>query len=315
MPSSISSFRRNLFVALGTALLFSLVFVAASEILVRNKIVPRHPFYKYIDVFLHSPNPNAIFGDSHFAYGIAGLNDFTNVAYPGNNFRSIAEKIQLYFAERKPGRIILQAGVHHFSQNFLFRRPNESRSIADDLRPQNTFRFVMFHNQHRPHLFDYWEIYLDGREFDPTTQFVTEENRKNEPNYLDVAPRIRRIASSRISRILMPVQEFQDTSIARLYEKIVNDLKERGADVCLVTLPVVAELRAEMKRNSVFQKTTAYFRALAASSNVRYRNYLFTEFPGHYFSDPHHLNIIGARAVSPLIERDCFGGPLTQSLR
>jgi hypothetical protein len=315
MPSSIFSFKRHLYVALGTAILSSVLFVAASEALVRNKIVPRHPFYKYIDVFRNSPNPNAIFGDSHFAYGIAGLNGFTNVAYPGNNFRSISEKVRLYFADRQPGRVILQAGVHHFSQNFLFRRPNESRSIADDLRPQSAFKFMMFHNQHRPHLFDYWEIYLDGREFDPTTQFVTEENRENEPNYLDVAPRIRRIASSRISRILMPVEAFQDTSIARLYEKTITDLKQRGAQICLVTLPVVVELRSEMKRNPVFEKTTAYFRDLAERSRVRYRNYLFTEFPGHYFSDPHHLNIIGARAVSPQIEQDCFGSPSPDPIR
>jgi hypothetical protein len=312
MPLYIFNFKRHLYVALGTVVLCSVVFVAASEALVRNKIVPHHPFYKYIDVFRNSTNPNTIFGDSHLAFGIAGLNNFSNLAYPGNNYRAISEKVRLYFADREPGRVILQAGVHHFSQNFLFRRPNESRSIADDLGPQSTFRFRMFHNQHRPHLFDYWKIYLNGREFEPKTHFVTEENRKNEPNYMDVAPRIRRIASSRISRIMQPVQEFQNTSIARLYQQTINDLRQRGAEICLVTLPVAAELRSEMRRNPLFEKTTAYFHQLAERNQVQYRNYLFTEFPGNYFSDPHHLNISGARVVSHRIERDCFGDPMTQ---
>lgn len=310
-----SSFNRHLGVALITVVLCSLVFIAASEALVRNKIVPRHPFYKYLEVFQNSTSPNAVFGDSHFAYGVAGLSDFTNLAYPGNNFDSISEKVRLYFADKKPGQVILQAGVHHFSQNFLFLRPHESRSIADDLGSRNPLEFRMFHNQHRPHLFNYWSLYLHGRPFVPKTHFVTDENRQNEPNYLNVDRQIRRVASSRISRILRPINGFEKTAIARLYEKTIRDLRRRGADVCLVTLPVVAELRSEMKRIPVVGEATAFFGALAKRNGARYRNYLFTEFPGEYFSDPHHLNIVGARSVSPIIARDCFGrqNPLTGS--
>lgn len=292
---------------LGLAAFGSLAFLGASEVLVRSKVVPYHPFYKYLEVFKTSENPNAIFGDSHFAYGIAGLNDFVNLAYPGNNFEAIAEKVELYFSDKRPGRIILQAGVHHFSQNFLFRRPGESRSIADDLRGDDSLKLHLFHNQHRSHLFSYWDMFLDGRKFAPKTKFVVEAGRIDEPNYMEVNKRIRRIASARIARVLQPVASFRSTPIARLYEKIIRSVRQNGGEVCLVTLPVVDELRAAMNRNPLFAEAATYFSEIADRTGAKYRNYLFTRFDGNYFSDPHHLNIEGALFLSAKVERDCFG--------
>ena len=301
--------------AVGIALVVSVLFLVATESLIRSKIVPYHPFYRSLELFKNAQSPNAIFGDSHFAYGVVGLDGFVNLAYPGNNFDAIVEKIRLYFSDKPPGRIILQAGVHHFSQNFLFRRPNESRSIKEDLKPRRFTDLFVVHNQHRSHLFGYWDVYLSGREFTPKTQFVTEELRANEPNYLDVPAETRRVASARIARILQPVPTFRQTHVAKLYEDVVKFLKERGGDVCLVTLPVVAELRNEIHATPLFTKVTNYFGEIAAKYGATYRNFLITPMDENFFSDPHHLNITGARAVSSQVAKSCFGtasAPRTQ---
>jgi len=293
----------------GIALFVSVLFLATTEALIRSKIVPNHPFYRYLELFKNAQTPNAIFGDSHFAYGIIGLDGFVNLAYPGNNFEAIVEKVRLYFSDKPPGRIILQAGVHHFSQNFLFRRPNESRSIKEDLKPRRFTDLFLLHNQHRNHLFGYWEVYLSGREFTPKTQFVTEELRGNEPNYMEIPAETRRVASARIARILQPVSTFRETHVARLYEDVVKFLKQHGGDVCLVTLPVVVELRNEIGATPLFANVTKYFEEIAAKHRATYRNFLTTPMDENYFSDPHHLNITGARAVSSQVAQSCFGKP------
>jgi hypothetical protein len=306
MHSSTSSFRRNLIVSVGATLVACAIFVTATEMLVRARVMPRHNLYKYIDLFKSSPVESAIFGDSHFAYGLTGLTNFVNVAYQGNNFASIAEKVHLYFHRRQPVRVILQAGVHHFSHDFLTWKERKRDSFEELLKGYPVGYPLMLTPEHRKEVFKYWQIYLSGREFTPADNFMPDGSRLNNRDYSQVPETVRLAAAQRTALILQPAPGFRRSETAELYGQTVDFLKAKGATVCLLTLPVFSLLRHEIKDDRQYAEAIAYFEQLAGSRGLRYVNLLLRDLPDDDFSDPHHLNAKGARRVSAMVEQACF---------
>jgi hypothetical protein len=280
-------------------------FAAATEWLIREKIVPYHSYYKYRDLFRDSRAVNAIFGDSHAANGLTGLDGFVNLAYSGENFQSIAGKVRLYFADKQPGRVILQAGFHHFSRNFLDFRPNETKLFRDFLAGRVSLLRIL-EPVHAKELMNYWKVFLDKGRFTPKETFMPDGSRLSQAVYTDRPARQRRAAEARTIRILEPIAGFRDTSTAREYQRIIDELRRRGGEICLVSFPAADTLRRGIIEGARFRAVRKYFTALARRDGVRYVNLLDRALPLEFFADPHHVNARGARVISRRVATECF---------
>ena len=282
-------------------------FVASSEAIIRVKVVPVHNDYKYRELFLSSQSPNAIFGDSHAAYSLIGLEDFVNLAYPGNSFMSISGRVRLYFENRKPQKVILQAGSHHFSRDFLNWRPDDIENFRILLEGRSPYPLKLLESAHRHEVFDYWAIFLQGERFAPNKQIMPDGAFLESGRFSSIPSEERRARTARTLRILEPVPGFEATSVAREYADIIGFLKDRGAQVCLVTFPVVGMLRVGVAESAAYQRAMRFFEDLGRAKGVRHLNLSAWELPDEYFADPHHLNAIGGRAVSGDVLKECFG--------
>lgn len=311
MAASLSISSSKTFVVAFAAVVGTMLvgFGVASEWLVRTHVIPSHNEYRYAALFQKSSASNAIFGDSHAAYGLTGIDSFVNVAHGGNNFRTISGKVRLYFAERKPGKVILQAGAHHFSRDFTRWRDDETPEFESFLRGYAAYYPRALIPLHRKELLNYWSTYWRGRSFTPLQQFMPDGSQLSMTAlYTDTPLPIRRSASVRSARILEPVEKFESSETAREYREIIAFLQERGGTVCLVTLPVATLLRREFQHLERFAAAQHFFSQLAQAANIPYVNLLGSEYPDEYFADAHHLNATGARSISGDVARRCFQG-------
>ena len=94
--------------------LLSVVVLAASEWLIRTRVLPNKTITWYMENFQTVSNENVVFGDSRTTNGIHGLPGFYNLSYPGDSVEVIELKTRLYFEDKQPGKIILQADPHMF---------------------------------------------------------------------------------------------------------------------------------------------------------------------------------------------------------
>lgn len=294
---------------LGVVGLVAAAFVASSEAMIRTKVVPAHNDYKYRQLFLSATSPNAIFGDSHAAYSLTGLEGFLNLAMPGNNFISIANRVRLYFRDRSPDKIILQAGPHHFSRDFMNWRPDETETFRRFLEGSSPYAFKMFETVHRQALFRYWSLWLRGDDFTPAQQFMPDGSRLEDSLYTRLSPTIRRANAERTLRILAPVPGFEKSEVARAYEETIQFLQQNGGRVCLVTFPVVSLLRVGMAGSAAYHRARAFFSSLAAARGIPYLDLSVWNVPDDLFADAHHLNVTGARTISARVGEACFGTP------
>lgn len=307
MNSSISSFKKFLGTFTAVSAFGIVAFLGASELLVRTMVAPHHNDYKYAGLFKNTTLPNTVFGDSHAAYGLTNMNGFVNLAYGGNNFDSIANRIDLFFQNRQPKRVLLQAGPHHFSNNFLSGRHNDRVALEAILKGQEIYAPRILSGSHRKEIFRYWLLFLQGRPFVPIQTFMPDGSRLSDIDYSETPEPIQIAAARRTAKILEPVSDFETHPTATLYDTIIRNLLVRGADVCLVTFPVATKLRIEVGNMKSFARATTHFQRLARANGIRYIDLLLWELPDKYFSDPHHLNAPGARVVSERVFRECYG--------
>ncbi len=307
MHSFTSSSRAFVRTFVGVLVLVVAGFVASSEAIIRLRVVPTHNDYKYRDLFLSAESPNAIFGDSHAAYSLIGLDEFVNLAYPGNSFISISGRVRLYFQHRKPNKVILQAGPHHFSRDFLNWRPDDVEDFQKFLKGRSPYALKLFENVHRQEVFRYWTMFVTDGEFVPNHEFMPDGSRLVKGLYTDIPLDVRRTDAARTLRILEPVPGFETTRVAAEYRKIIDFLQSKGAQVCLVTLPVVALLRAGIAETEAYRRAQLFFEDLARAKGTRYLNLSTWNLPDNLFADAHHLNAIGGRAVSGKVLKGCFG--------
>ena len=306
MSSSTTSSRKFLAFFAAALLLISGGFVLGSEMIVRTRVIPNHYFHKYLDLFRDTPSGNAVFGDSHAAYGLTGLDGFVNMAQGGEGFASIRGKVRLFYAERQPGKVILQAGLHHFSRAYLEWREDTTEEFGRLLRGERRFPLEMLQKVYRKELFNYWKVLLTGGTFDPQHPFLPDGSRPGHRNYADMPLSLRKVSAAREARTMEPVAAPEKTVIAAGYADIVDFLEGRGARVCLLTFPVASLLREELRGRQGIGRTRAFFAGLARDKGIRYVDMLEAELPDPLFGDSHHLNFRGAQRITGEVMRRCF---------
>ncbi|MEL0105640.1 MAG: hypothetical protein VW802_01675 [Rhodospirillaceae bacterium] len=302
--SNFKGFIRSFFII---TVIVLLIFITCTELLIRVKVIPHHNDYKYFDLFNRTSFSNASFGDSHVAYGISGLPNFVNLAYGGNSFLSISGKARAFYSKRSPDKVILQAGPHHFSRGFLDWRPDETKEFINNLHGHPWYHLKMLQSFHRIEIFNYWITFLKKGEFKPQKKFMPDGSRLSSIIYTYTPDKIREESADRIFKILRPVPDFKKSSVAKEYKDVLIFLKQKKADVCLVTLPIASTLRRKVKKDPLFQETFRFFERLAKITNVKYVNLYDYDIADNLFSDAHHLNGGGAQLISKIIFNRCYG--------
>ena len=307
MPSSTSSSKT--FVRWFLAVLAVLVvgFGVGSEVLIRTRVEPNHNFYEYLRLFRDSKSVNAIFGDSHAAYGLTGNDGFVNLANAGDSMYGIYEKLRTYFAGRRPGKVILQAGLHHFSRGYHLWRPADAEfthllDTFDPLTPR------ILTGPSAQELFGYWRVFLSGHEFVPRHPILSDGSRPvaRDGRYLAYTPQHRRVGALRYARQVEPVVGVETSPVAGLYVRAVDYLLERGARVCLVTFPVTTDFKGAVRKLPRFARAREFFANLAKRKGIGYVDGWEVPLPDEMFDDYDHLSADGARRLTSIVVTRCF---------
>lgn len=306
MPSSFtSSFRRYLAAVLLVQAGVLLVAFAASVALVRYYVEPNDRVIQSLALGQHATAPNAAFGDSHFAWGFVGTADFPTIAAEGETMADMELRVRFYFRSRQPRKVVIQGDPHAFAPYKL------DRATHSYLENQGGAFWSRFVDHHRPYLGKYWERVLEGG----VGVFRPKEELRwgwivGREDWSAVDPDVRLgLASARVVHHT-PVADFRDNEFAASYRRTLAFLRERGADVCVVTTPVSYEYLKYAGRNAGTRDALAWIRQTAEQSGARYVNfydlYAQPEFAG-YFRDMDHLNRTGAPLFTERVKSACFG--------
>src|SRR5262249_34964542 len=107
--------------------------------------------------------------------------------------------------------------------------------------------------------------------------------------------------------IQRPADDFEGTSHSAAYMRMLRHLAERGAQICILRMPVSAEYLELAKGDRQFAKALDYFRRLGA----QYGRYVdFLDLPiawkAEHFANQDHLGEAGVAASAPLATKACF---------
>lgn len=314
MPSSTSSSEARGFVrAFAATLVVAVIAMAgATEWLVRTRVAPVHPFYAYLALFRTTAADSAAFGDSYAAYGLSGLAGMVDLAEPGDGFYAIGRKVRLFFAERAPDRVIIEAQPHHFSRAYVSWRDSGDH-FPDFVKSGGVGWLRIASPVHRPELFRYWQEFLGRGGFVAHNPVAADGTRPGTDSFAardqgDRAAMVRRQALMR-----QPVKGFETTAVAEEYRAVVAFLRAKGARVCLLTFPVSPGLQEAERRLSDYATARAWFDRLAAQAGARHVDLSDLSLPDDHFSDSDHLNLTGAQRVTPEALARCFGESPTEN--
>ena len=90
----------------------ALLLFSASEALVRTSVLHQDEFIAHAHLFMAARDTDAAFGDSHVARGFYPPKGMVNLAYPSEGIEHMDWKVRSYFADKDPGRVIVQADPH-----------------------------------------------------------------------------------------------------------------------------------------------------------------------------------------------------------
>lgn len=291
-------------IAIAVAFTTSAAFALASLYLIVAIVLPQDDLEKRLALLDAAAAESAAFGDSKMANAFVGGPNFLNLAYPAENTLDMRLASALYFEGRKPHRVILQAGPHQLSY-YRLSAPARGYLVAANERS-------LWRDHHRAYLFAYWSALLTKGRLENTGGFG--EFGLNE-RYGDQSKQpieARRLEARKENSTDRPHPEFHGHPHTSAYRGLVEDLVSRGAEVCLVTLPVSKEFHELAMLNPDFASAFRYFQDVADESRIPYVN-AFSLLSGekdlHLFNNADHLNVEGARWLSDYVMKHCYGAP------
>jgi hypothetical protein len=276
----------------------------ATEQLLRKHVVPVDLFRRHVEFVESERRSDAAFGDSHIARGFPGTSTIANLAFLSESIEQIDAKVRYYYRERAPGRVILLGAPH------LFRADAESSS-RDYARIFSTtdsagVSLYLFDPYYRVRVPRYWFTWLrHGGSFPSALTLAPHGGLLSDATILDPGTRhrleaVRRVAGHR------PAPAFERSSAARRYESLVALLVERGAKLCIVTMPTSLAYREYAAADPRFAAALAFVESVGRRHGAAYVSYWSRFDDLALFADVDHLNRSGAELLAPELERDCF---------
>lgn len=304
MNSSTFNFKKWLFsfalVTIGVCC-FALL---SCEWLIRTKVQKGDIFEQHRTLFFQSEFSNAVFGDSHVSQGFTGVDDFVNLGCPHESLGVVAKKIRLYYKDRLPGKVILQADPHLLSPS---RSQQDVHLFAKEYDSKQRAILYSFRARHRMHLLNYFKVLFKKGAFKTKFSFQPDGAQTLDQIMSEVYSEAE--LKERIQRrvqLQRPVPNPEKSQVAHELESIVHYLKERGADVCLIGYPVSPSFALVTKQFPEYNMSRNYFRDLAKAKNIPYADFWDQIEDPQLFSSEDHLNLRGARIFARKVIEACF---------
>jgi len=283
--------------------------VAATELLIREKVLPNDRFIWHLNLFRTGGTGNVVFGDSQASFGIHGLSGFLNLSYPDDSYTTTEAKVQAYFANRRPGKVILQADPHMLSPSREITPNYDVRLFANRGNP---FLWVLT-GLHRGNIIKYWSLFLRGSSFSDKAIHQSDGAITQDKNWLAQPEDLRlSVASDFLAPRFWPNQLPNETENGRAYERTLAFLISQGAEVCMVRMPLaplVQSLIVNSANDPKFRRAQSYYQSLAAKYGATYVDMSGALKEEILFLDERHLNEAGARSFLPILETACHGDP------
>ncbi len=279
------------------------IFLGTSEALIRLHVEPNDLLLKHASLMSTSTSANAVFGDSHASLGFTGQPEFVNLAFPGENLRTIASKVEHYFSERSPGKVIFQLGPHQFSERRNSEFGLDYRNA--DWKPGASRALSAWY---RPKVLNFWKVYLTGDEFRVNRALQTDGAQTVDTSLAEMPPSDRRTQAERTVTDQLPAAEPATSTAAQTAKSILSALISRGAEVCLVTFPVAPDQVAYAKRHPEIAATRRYIDELAHSLTLKRVDYWSAIQDYALFTNSDHLNALGASQLASMAVADCGFG-------
>ncbi len=306
MHSSTSSFRRFTVAFLASLLICGTGLAGATEWIIRTQVIPAHNFTRYLALFRSLPNSDVAFGDSIIANGFAGAPGFANMAMGGDNFAGMARKVRLYYTTRRPGRVVLQAGLHHLSNHYMLLR-NDDEGFSQSVTAGRASAVKLLDPLYRYEVLTYWQRILAGKKLVPRERIAADGSRAHLGDYSRTPGYLRHSAAAQQAVMWEPAPHMESSSVMADMAMLLAELKAKGGQPCLVTYPITGDLRAVTDQQPLFRAARAAFSHLAAEAGVPYVDLFDMALPDNEFADVTHLNESGARQLTPQIIARCFG--------
>lgn len=306
------SFKRYLVALLSISLAATVAFLAASEWLLRTQVDREDLFNAQLELFHQAKGRgvrNAAFGDSAIARGFLPPSpDFIDLGLGGESHYRTAIKLRAFFDDRPAGKVLLVASPH----SLLVNDPTDfgdfyKNAFSSGSRPA----LRIFELRNRFFIFRFWRAFLSSAELEAHSAFgpnggLHEKSPAAEAAYARRPPEQRRKYSQALLEDYERKPKYWD-HVRSVYGGMVEFLKKRGAQICLVGFPYSASFRRAAEGNQFMNKQVPEFwHAFSSKYAVKYVN-LFDYFDNDtFFLNETHVNTTGARIITGEILNRCF---------
>lgn len=285
-----------------------LVFLVATEALLRIAVVPNDHRTFALELLREGKTADAAFGDSQMLSTVTGIPGMLNLSFFGENTAIIDFRIKRFYAGRKPGRVILQATPNMFSDER--ERATDSgwtRDYIAALQNESDSTLLTFSPHHRMYIKEYWLTFFDKGRFRLRGRIMADGA------YFDPKPVAETMASDEFQRKIVsrvaqqrPRPTWQETVSYRYYVESLKFLAKHVEAACLVTTPFPPSYRKEAARFPEFLAVRHHFDDLARRFRFGRVDLWEALDDDASFADTDHLLMEPAREISQQIQRECF---------
>lgn len=277
--------------------------LAASEILLRRHVVPNDSFEVAREAFRTGGTPFAVFGDSRVESGLRGSAQLANLGTRSDSLETVLGKAEAWLARNPGGQAMIALPPQQFSSQRL--GADQSALLADFVSEEDAALHIFRHN-YRRYLLEYVNVVLTDPEIlwrDPVPQTGAPAP---QASFADKSDSEQKAEAERRIQHHTPIPGFAESPQAQTLRTRLQILRDAGAGLCLVTMPVSSAYRAAASVEPDFAESRALFARIARDLTVPYVD-LWNDYPDSLFRDPDHLHHEGAAIVTPDILRRCFG--------
>ena len=316
MNSFISSSKRWLAVTLSLGLGLFVLFIGASEYLIRRHVEPADHFQIWMYNFLTRHEDSIAIGDSNTHFAFLGRPGFFNMSRAGLAYEETYEVIRRYHERQPLRRIIL--GVSYSTLRAPAQEMDQGR-LYDRLRQRSSFDAIhTFQARHRAFLWSYWYTAVVKRNF--TSRFAY----SSLGHFYLVNPDENHTFMARPSEaIAIEADSFAHTikhttpenpAASMNGQKVAQTLaylEREGVTVCVVTWPISSYLRDRLDP-ALVERVQGYFRSIATAHGARYVDMQDAAYEreGENFTSFTHATPRGAAQLTPLALSRCGFGSL-----
>jgi len=282
-----------------------LVFLGGAEYVTRAYVIPiPNRIASVVHTMYTADSPDAVIGDSHIYRDFMREKEFANLSKGGFSIPQMKQVAELYYRDIKPGRIIFEASPQLLGESRLDKVPEDRMFTLSKRSPVLLYIF---------------DPVIGGgmKRLDKLRSFAKlkrernegETQRNAEGGWATVPPETRKEAAAERIEHQRPVWNEATEMHLRQYKEMIESLKGRGADICLLHTPVDAMYLDLLEADPSFTKANATFKSIAEEVGVRYVDFrgLDMEFELDHFLNQDHLTPRASERFSEIAKRACFG--------